>query len=237
ERRNSKPAAFFDKILHGEFRPKGISFTQLSNTATCFIARPLRLGFAYYRAVWGSLPKNGFQKVSIKSEPFLTGLFSETSYHFCWPIEMDGHGFSLPFIRHFTLGTGFLSRAGGSLLKLERCPVVGHSFPFLRSPIPCASPKPHPIACRFRIGSGSFRAMRPGNCGNLGNIGNVESVTYRPHYPGDETNPPLRFCFSLNRLQGSLNQFVTKVRSEEHTSELQSRGHLVCRLLLEKKKK
>src|SRR5437870_6860469 len=32
---------------------------------------------------------------------------------------------------------------------------------------------------------------------------------------------------------------VTNVenRSEEHTSELQSRGHLVCRLLLEKKKK
>src|SRR5690554_7217929 len=28
----------------------------------------------------------------------------------------------------------------------------------------------------------------------------------------------------------------TKYRSEEHTSELQSRPHLVCRLLLEKKK-
>src|SRR2546429_5473809 len=28
----------------------------------------------------------------------------------------------------------------------------------------------------------------------------------------------------------------TKTRSEEHTSELQSRLHLVCRLLLEKKK-
>src|SRR5690625_5780912 len=26
-----------------------------------------------------------------------------------------------------------------------------------------------------------------------------------------------------------------QIRSEEHTSELQSRGHLVCRLLLEKK--
>src|SRR5690625_6448208 len=26
------------------------------------------------------------------------------------------------------------------------------------------------------------------------------------------------------------------IRSEEHTSELQSRGHLVCRLLLEKKR-
>src|SRR5690625_5481460 len=30
---------------------------------------------------------------------------------------------------------------------------------------------------------------------------------------------------------------VEYMRSEEHTSELQSRGHLVCRLLLEKKKK
>src|SRR5690625_6599750 len=29
---------------------------------------------------------------------------------------------------------------------------------------------------------------------------------------------------------------VRAMRSEEHTSELQSRGHLVCRLLLEKKK-
>src|SRR5439155_10946291 len=29
---------------------------------------------------------------------------------------------------------------------------------------------------------------------------------------------------------------VEQERSEEHTSELQSRGHLVCRLLLEKKK-
>src|SRR3989442_9498938 len=30
---------------------------------------------------------------------------------------------------------------------------------------------------------------------------------------------------------------VNHLRSEEHTSELQSRPHLVCRLLLEKKKK
>src|SRR5690625_5684898 len=29
---------------------------------------------------------------------------------------------------------------------------------------------------------------------------------------------------------------INNCRSEEHTSELQSRGHLVCRLLLEKKK-
>src|SRR5437660_6455136 len=31
--------------------------------------------------------------------------------------------------------------------------------------------------------------------------------------------------------------WTSRCRSEEHTSELQSRGHLVCRLLLEKKKK
>src|SRR3712207_7651021 len=31
-------------------------------------------------------------------------------------------------------------------------------------------------------------------------------------------------------------RFVVELRSEEHTSELQSRQYLVCRLLLEKKK-
>src|SRR5690625_5878863 len=33
----------------------------------------------------------------------------------------------------------------------------------------------------------------------------------------------------------SMKSLTTWGRSEEHTSELQSRGHLVCRLLLEKK--
>src|SRR2546422_4901672 len=37
------------------------------------------------------------------------------------------------------------------------------------------------------------------------------------------------------RQGGGLGNFAS--RSEEHTSELQSRLHLVCRLLLEKKKK
>src|SRR5439155_8772109 len=35
---------------------------------------------------------------------------------------------------------------------------------------------------------------------------------------------------------GWLGRRKRRPRSEEHTSELQSRGHLVCRLLLEKKK-
>src|SRR6266508_6255493 len=41
------------------------------------------------------------------------------------------------------------------------------------------------------------------------------------------------FAADLPGLRAALEAF----RSEEHTSELQSRGHLVCRLLLEKKKK
>src|SRR5260370_42599235 len=36
---------------------------------------------------------------------------------------------------------------------------------------------------------------------------------------------------------GKMEQITIRVRSEEHTSELQSHLNLVCRLLLEKKKK
>src|SRR3712207_6976768 len=39
------------------------------------------------------------------------------------------------------------------------------------------------------------------------------------------------------RTDGTLGAICGAVRSEEHTSELQSRQYLVCRLLLEKKKK
>src|SRR5690625_5538785 len=39
-----------------------------------------------------------------------------------------------------------------------------------------------------------------------------------------------------NVQEQEMSFFEDKSRSEEHTSELQSRGHLVCRLLLEKKK-
>src|SRR5437870_13713148 len=55
--------------------------------------------------------------------------------------------------------------------------------------------------------------------------------------------PPLRAssCPQRRRARGPpppcLQLRSRQTRSEEHTSELQSRGHLVCRLLLEKKKK
>src|SRR5207253_7183329 len=41
---------------------------------------------------------------------------------------------------------------------------------------------------------------------------------------------------NLSALAGA-GDSAFQLRSEEHTSELQSRGHLVCRLLLEKKKR
>src|SRR2546429_4479256 len=48
-------------------------------------------------------------------------------------------------------------------------------------------------------------------------------------------------CGPVNQFPKTLFEFRTWwnewMRSEEHTSELQSRLHLVCRLLLEKKKK
>src|SRR2546429_5167546 len=43
-------------------------------------------------------------------------------------------------------------------------------------------------------------------------------------------------CTSKPRSTSRSRSFCERRRSEEHTSELQSRLHLVCRLLLEKKK-
>src|SRR5258708_29732859 len=44
----------------------------------------------------------------------------------------------------------------------------------------------------------------------------------------------LRRCYGFSQKGNGL--FHSRSRSEEHTSELQSPDHLVCRLLLEKKK-
>src|SRR5690348_17916466 len=59
------------------------------------------------------------------------------------------------------------------------------------------------------------------------------------HMPCGELNENKRGSSSSNaRPQfGQLISVLMTVRSEEHTSELQSPVHLVCRLLLEKKNK
>src|SRR5690625_6535252 len=53
----------------------------------------------------------------------------------------------------------------------------------------------------------------------------------------DLLNYNLEQTFSRERDTDDGDPTLEQERSEEHTSELQSRGHLVCRLLLEKKKK
>src|SRR5438034_8713853 len=57
--------------------------------------------------------------------------------------------------------------------------------------------------------------------------------------PLDVVWPRLHFfhILALARQVLALNRSANKWRSEEHTSELQSHSDLVCRLLLEKKKK
>src|SRR5689334_23802030 len=57
------------------------------------------------------------------------------------------------------------------------------------------------------------------------------------------STPALRPCRSRGRrtdgwaITAARGCWTIGIRSEEHTSELQSQFHLVCRLLLEKKKK
>src|SRR5262245_64995622 len=48
---------------------------------------------------------------------------------------------------------------------------------------------------------------------------------------------PHTWVLSKQGAQAASGDYLELVRSEEHTSELQSLRHLVCRLLLEKKKK
>src|SRR5690625_6683003 len=78
----------------------------------------------------------------------------------------------------------------------------------------CGAHSPAPGAGRARTG-GYHRVTQRGS---------VRPATSR----GPTVNMYLRLLLFMIR--------VRFARSEEHTSELQSRGHLVCRLLLEKKK-
>src|SRR2546425_1866274 len=60
-----------------------------------------------------------------------------------------------------------------------------------------------------------------------------EALVRHPVRTGQVSAEPGR---AAEQVVGPLERFV-ELRSEEHTSELQSLAYLVCRLLLEKKKK
>src|SRR5215208_519905 len=76
----------------------------------------------------------------------------------------------------------------------------------------------------------------------LGRTSSRASRASRPSSPASTSSASSsssrgRFRSSGRRAATNGSRWPTSARSEEHTSELQSRGHLVCRLLLEKKKK
>src|SRR2546422_5451321 len=74
-----------------------------------------------------------------------------------------------------------------------------------------------PYTTLFRSREGLIRLVMEGHLrGIIGQL-TVEEIVKQPEMVGDRMR-------------------ATCARSEEHTSELQSRLHLVCRLLLEKKK-
>src|SRR5207253_11208222 len=85
-------------------------------------------------------------------------------------------------------------------------------------------PPPFPYTTLFRSPAARFRSRAPRR-------GRRPRRRRRLHRPGSAARGKRRAALGA-RAAGDR----AGARSEEHTSELQSRGHLVCRLLLEKKK-
>src|SRR3712207_8594121 len=84
-----------------------------------------------------------------------------------------------------------------------------------------------PYTTLFRSGEldGGLQGVGPGG----------PELGLRAHLRAHLRAPLVLFVLGERRAGGGEHQ--TEHRSEEHTSELQSRQYLVCRLLLEKKKK
>src|SRR5438067_5669866 len=74
--------------------------------------------------------------------------------------------------------------------------------------------------------SSDLRALDPSRC-----------HAASPHRPASRRRDPSDSAPHSARAPPTPNEVRNPTRSEEHTSELQSRFDLVCRLLLEKKKK
>src|SRR3989449_2464293 len=110
--------------------------------------------------------------------------------------------------------------------------------------VPFRRPRQHED--RSRDGERRLEALR-GKRGRLVRIAGEPRPTLgvrRRDLPGDATRGCVRGVarrlgegVAVRGGRGAVQAGAHRVRSEEHTSELQSRLHLVCRLLLEKKKK
>src|SRR3712207_8260212 len=80
-----------------------------------------------------------------------------------------------------------------------------------------------PYTTLFRSRDSIIASMRREKCGLRSRLPDSPSLSLKPK------------TFGCAQIRRSLN-CSKRCRSEEHTSELQSRQYLVCRLLLEKKK-
>src|SRR5207253_5805142 len=82
-----------------------------------------------------------------------------------------------------------------------------------------------------------FKGYGPDDWGLTASDGPWGYVAHAPDYSNDfGTLTPTGALSSFPYTPEASMAAFRHYRSEEHTSELQSRGHLVCRLLLEKKK-
>src|SRR5690625_7059279 len=90
-----------------------------------------------------------------------------------------------------------------------------------------------PISLQSReMSSGAIRlrvSLRSANCWDSSITSCLSTLFSRPRCSARLVS---RYSWRIRLARQLFHNF----RSEEHTSELQSRGHLVCRLLLEKKK-
>src|SRR2546422_7709108 len=114
--------------------------------------------------------------------------------------------------------------------------------------IPAKSTSPDVSAASLVLGSSTTtttnRSSRGGPPSAAGNVESAAKTQRRRGSCDTKRKGPLPTGWSFHaasrrRLAGTVssNRLGRIARSEEHTSELQSRLHLVCRLLLEKKKK
>src|SRR5690554_7160375 len=84
-----------------------------------------------------------------------------------------------------------------------------------------------PYTTLFR--SGGILLITEGVFGMSGDLGDLPGII--------KLREKYNFRLMIDDAHGFGTMGDTGARSEEHTSELQSRPHLVCRLLLEKKKR
>src|SRR5689334_23758342 len=101
-----------------------------------------------------------------------------------------------------------------------------HSFYFIMIRLPPISTL-FPYTTLFRSRAAIMDAAEPGGLGG----------TYGGNPLACAAALAVLDVFEQDKLLDRANAISARLRSEEHTSELQSQFHLVCRLLLEKKKK